>query len=88
MDPIRCLIVDDEPLALDLLEGYIRNTPFLELVGRASSASQALSFLGEGKIELLFLDIQMPGLTGTEFARTLRDGPRIIFSTAFPDFAV
>lgn len=88
MDKITCLIVDDEPLALDLLQSYIERTPFLQLCGRASSAQEAMMLLAEQKVDLLFLDIQMPGISGTDFARTLRQGPRIIFSTAFPNYAV
>lgn len=88
MEKINCLIVDDEPLALDLLQGYVEKTPFLKLCGRANSALEALEYLSTQSIHLLFLDIQMPGLTGTDFARSLRNGPRIIFSTAFPNYAV
>ncbi|HSQ41043.1 MAG TPA: LytTR family DNA-binding domain-containing protein [Fibrobacteraceae bacterium] len=88
MDSVSCLIVDDEPLALDLLESYVRKTPFLQLQGRASSAQQAMELMQSNQVDLLFLDIQMPGLSGTEFARTLRNGPRVIFSTAFAKYAV
>jgi len=87
MNPIRCLIVDDEPLALELLASYVSKTPFLELTASAHSAEHAMEIMAAQKIDLLFLDIQMPGLSGTDFARTLRNGPRIIFSTAFPNFA-
>lgn len=85
---IRCLLVDDEPLALDLLEGYVTKTPFLELAGRCSSAFQAMEILEEQKVDLIFLDIQMPGLTGLEFSRTLQEGPKVVFTTAFEQYAI
>jgi len=88
MDIIRCLIVDDEPLALDLLESYVKRTPFLQLCGRANSAQGAMEQMQADPVDLLFLDVQMPGLSGTEFARSLRNGPKIIFSTAFENYAI
>ncbi|MDX2286812.1 MAG: LytTR family DNA-binding domain-containing protein [Bacteroidia bacterium] len=88
MTPIRCLIVDDEPLALDLLEGYVNKTPFLQLAGRCTSAIQAMEFLRETPADLLFLDVQMPELSGIAFSRMLSQGPRIIFTTAFEQYAL
>jgi DNA-binding LytR/AlgR family response regulator len=88
MTPIRCLIVDDEPLALDLLEGYVGKTPFLQLAGRCTSAIQAMELLRETPVDLLFLDVQMPELSGIAFSRTLTQGPRIIFTTAFEQYAL
>jgi Response regulator of the LytR/AlgR family len=85
---LRCIIVDDEPLALDLIENYVRRTPFLELVGRCSSPFQAMEVMNNQNIDLLFLDIQMPGLTGLEFSRALQNGPRIIFTTAYGQYAL
>ncbi len=85
---LRCLIVDDEPLALDLLEGYVAKTPSLVLAGKCSSAFQAMEVLQSKEIDLIFLDIQMPGLTGLEFIRSLKDGPRVIFTTAFEQYAL
>jgi two-component system, LytTR family, response regulator len=85
---IRCLLVDDEPLALDLLEGYVAKTPSLELAGRCSSAFQALEMLDKTEVDLIFLDIQMPGLSGLEFSRSLKDGPKVIFTTAFEQYAL
>lgn len=85
---ISCLIVDDEPLALDLLEGYVSKTPSLELAGRCSSAFQAMEFMEKSTVDLLFLDIQMPGLNGLDFTRSLKDGPRVIFTTAFEQYAI
>jgi two-component system, LytTR family, response regulator len=85
---LRCLIVDDEPLALDLLEGYIGKTPSLILSGRCNSAFKAIEMLGKMEVDLLFMDIQMPGLSGLEFSRTLINGPRVIFTTAFEQYAL
>jgi len=85
---IRCLLVDDEPLALDLLEGYVAKTPSLELAGRCSSAFQAMEMLDKTKVDLIFLDIQMPGLSGLDFSRSLKDGPKVIFTTAFEQYAL
>ncbi len=83
---IRCLIVDDEPLALDLLETYVNKTPFLQLMGRCASAIDALAKLEN--VDLLFLDIQMPELNGIELSRTLTHGPKVIFTTAFEEYAL
>jgi two-component system LytT family response regulator len=85
---IRCLLVDDEPLALDLLEGYVVKTPSLALTGRCSSAFQAMEMLEKTEVDLIFLDIQMPGLSGLEFSRSLQDGPKVIFTTAFEQYAL
>jgi two-component system, LytTR family, response regulator len=85
---IRCLLVDDEPLALDLLEGYVAKTPSLELAGRCSSAFQAMEMLDKTAVDLIFLDIQMPGLSGLEFSRSLQNGPKVIFTTAFEQYAI
>lgn len=85
---IRCLLVDDEPLALYLLEGYVAKTPSLELAGRCSSAFQAMEMLDKTEVDLIFLDIQMPGLSGLEFSRSLKDGPKVIFTTAFEQYAL
>ena len=69
---LKCAIVDDEPLALDLLESYVNKTPFLELAGKYSSAVQAMSDLPDKRVDLLFLDIQMPELNGIEATKRIR----------------
>lgn len=84
---VNCAIVDDEPLALDLLESYIRKTPFLNLVGRYSSAIQAMRELPNQSVDLLFLDIQMPDLSGVDFSKMLPSDIRVIFTTAFSEYA-
>ena len=89
---INCIAVDDEPLALGLICAFIEQTPFLNLVGRYSSAVEALGGLQEHKVDLIFLDIQMPNLNGIELARVLDsrgpNKPRIIFTTAYNQFAL
>jgi DNA-binding LytR/AlgR family response regulator len=88
MSKIMCLIVDDEPLALDLIEGYVKQTPFLELIGRCSNAFEAMLILNTQKVDLLFLDIQMPELSGMEFSRMLGNKTKVIFTTAYEKYAV
>jgi DNA-binding LytR/AlgR family response regulator len=87
-DKISCLIVDDEPMALNLVESYVLKTPFLHLVKKCSSGIQALSYLDEEKVDLIFLDIQMPDLTGLQLAKVLPKSTRIIFTTAFDQYAI
>lgn len=85
---LKCAIVDDEPLALGLLESYVEKTPFLELTGKYSSAVQAMKELPEKSTDLLFLDIQMPELNGLEFSKMVDSHTRIIFTTAFEQYAL
>lgn len=88
MIPLTCALVDDEPLALGLLESYVKKTPFLKLSGSYSSAIEAMDILGKEPVDLLFLDIQMPELTGLEYSRLVPDSTRIIFTTAFSQYAL
>lgn len=87
---IRTLVVDDEPLALELVTGYVAQVPFLSLVGRCSSAADALSVINNGGVDLVLLDIQMPGLSGLSLARSLtaEGAPKIIFTTAYGEYAI
>jgi len=85
---ISCLAVDDEPPALDVLKKYISSVQSLELVGTCGDAVEALNFIRQHSIDLLFLDIQMPQILGTDFLRTLKKPPKVIFTTAFRKFAV
>lgn len=84
---IRSLVVDDEPVARKGIATYVAQTPFLELAGMAKSAIEAGEMLQEEPVDLLFLDIQMPELTGIEFMRSLADPPAVIFTTAYRDYA-
>lgn len=85
---IKAIIVDDEPLAQDVLETYIDKMPDLELVRKCGNAFEANEVLKEENIDLMFLDIQMPQLTGVEFLKSLANPPVVIFTTAYPDYAV
>ncbi|MCI6643521.1 MAG: LytTR family DNA-binding domain-containing protein [Alloprevotella sp.] len=85
---LTCAIIDDEPLALGLIRSYVEKTPFLDLIGTYSSAVEALSALKEEAIDLLFLDIQMPELNGLEFSRLVSAETKIIFTTAFSQYAI
>ena len=85
---ISCLIVDDEPMALNLVESYVLKTTFLHLVKKCSSGIQALAYLDEERVDLIFLDIQMPDLTGLQLAKVLPKSTRIIFTTAFDQYAI
>ena len=85
---IRCLIVDDEPPAREIIRRYIEQVPTLELVGECANAIQALTFLQQQVIDLVFLDIRMPQLNGNDFLKTLKNPPKIIFTTAFSEYAL
>ena len=85
---ITCAIIDDEPLAAGLLESYARKTPYLYLAGTYNSAITAMKDLRENPVQLLFLDIQMPELSGIEFAKILPKETKVICTTAFPQYAV
>lgn len=87
--PIRCIVADDEPLAVQLLEAYIRRSSGLVLTGAYTNADKALDAIRSGGADLAFLDIQMPGLSGLQLASIARDcGVRVVFVTAYRDFAV
>ncbi len=85
---IRTIAIDDEPLALQLVSGYIEKTSTLELVGAYDNPMEAIEFLRENEVDLIFLDIQMPDLNGMEFARILENRPKIIFTTAYERYAL
>ena len=85
---LTCAIVDDEPLALGLIESYVRKTDFLKLEGCYASAVEAMSHLTQSPVDLLFLDIQMPELSGLEFSQMLPPETRIVFTTAFEQYAL
>ncbi|AIZ43022.1 LytR/AlgR family response regulator transcription factor [Cellulophaga baltica] len=88
MSVITCIIVDDEPMALNLVESYVSKTPFLQLKKKCSSALEALDYLNEVPVDLIFLDIQMPDLTGLEFSKMLPKNTRFILTTAFDQYAL
>jgi len=85
---IRTIIVDDEPLAIEILEAYILKMPNMNLIAKCSNALEANEVLRTEDIDLMFLDIEMPMMLGTDFLKSLKDPPQIIFTTAYPEFAV
>ncbi|MAU72746.1 MAG: DNA-binding response regulator [Pseudozobellia sp.] len=85
---LSCIVVDDEPMALNLVESYVEKTPFLELKKKCSSAIEALEFLRHEPVDLLFLDIQMPDLTGMQLSKMLPKECKVIFTTAFDQYAL
>ena len=85
---LKCAITDDEPLALDLLESYVRKTPSLVLAGKYGSAAEALAGLAENPVDLLFLDIQMPEMDGVELSRMVPASTKVVFTTAFGQYAL
>ena len=85
---LNCLIIDDEPLALQLLEDFVNKTPYLKLAGKFEEPLQALSVLESQKIDLLFLDIKMPDISGIDFYRSLVNKPEVIFTTAYSEYAI
>ena len=85
---IRCIAIDDEPLALKQIGGYIAKTPFLETIALCSSAFEALRFIREGDIDLLFVDINMPDLNGLDFVKSLDRKIPVIFTTAHGEYAI
>ncbi|WP_434978589.1 LytR/AlgR family response regulator transcription factor [Daejeonia sp. YH14] len=89
MKKITCLIADDEPMALNLIESYVSKTPFLELRAKCSNAVEAMDYTEKnGAVQLYFLDIQMPELSGLDFSRMLPRESKIVFTTAFDQYAV
>jgi DNA-binding LytR/AlgR family response regulator len=85
---MKCIIIDDEPLALELLEDFISKVPFLELVGSCTNGFEATAILQEQKIELIFTDIEMPDFSGIDFIKSLDNKPMFIFTTAYSHYAV
>lgn len=85
---IKCIAIDDEPLALKQIVEYILKTPFLEIVGQFESAIQAMDFLQTEDTDLMFVDINMPDLSGMDFVKSLKNPPKVIFTTAYSEYAL
>jgi DNA-binding LytR/AlgR family response regulator len=85
---IRCICIDDEPLALEMMEDFIRKVPFLNLVASCNNAIEAYEVLNSNQIDLLFVDVEMPEVNGVQFVQSLKNRPFIIFSTAYKKYAI
>ncbi|RYY41741.1 MAG: response regulator transcription factor [Chitinophagaceae bacterium] len=85
---IRCMIIDDEQHAIDILEHYVKQAPYLELVGTSTHPIEALQEVAGGKVDLVFLDVQMPELSGLDFIKAINGKARVILTTAYPEFAL
>jgi len=85
---VNCIAVDDEPLALDVIESHLKQIPSFNLLARCSSAIEANEFLNQNQVDLIFLDIEMPEMTGIDFLKTLSQKPKVIFTTAYPNYAL
>lgn len=88
MDKIRVLIVDDEPIAREILESYIQKMPSLQLIGKCKNAPEAMPYIHNGAVDLMLLDINMPEITGIDFVKMLKQLPWIVFTTAYTSYAV
>jgi len=85
---LQCVIVDDEPLAITIIEGYLKKIPYIEIIGKFNSAIPVYEFLKENVVDLLFLDIEMPNITGIDFLKSLSSPPSVIFTTANKNYAI
>lgn len=88
MKPIKCIIIDDEPIAIEYLREYVNTIPELLLIGTYQNAKEALPPIQKQEVDLIFIDIEMPEISGLEFVKTLEKAPAIIFTTAYPQYAV
>ena len=85
---LQCVIVDDEPLAITIIEGYLKKIPYVEIIGKFDNAIPVYEFLEENVVDLLFLDIEMPNITGIDFLKSLSSPPSVIFTTANKNYAI
>ena len=85
---MKCIVIDDEPLAIEILESYVARVDELELVGTFRNAIAAFSFIQQSPVDLIFLDIEMPKLSGIDFLKTLKNSPKVIITTAYRDYAI
>ncbi|MDO6427231.1 LytTR family DNA-binding domain-containing protein [Thalassotalea sp. 1_MG-2023] len=88
MDKLNALIIDDEPLAHDILQSFCDNVPFINVVGQCYSATQALDFLSKQSVDLLFLDINMPMLSGLDLLKVLKEKPQVVITSAYQEYAL
>src|ERR1044071_8507492 len=88
MNQIKCLIIDDEPLAQNVIENYLKSFSFIELIAKCENALSALEWMKKRKVDLIFLDISMPFISGIDFIKTLQNSPAVILTTAHKEFAI
>ncbi|WP_442266749.1 LytR/AlgR family response regulator transcription factor [Tenacibaculum sp. ZS6-P6] len=88
MQKLRCLLVDDEAPAIRLLESYVKKVPFLELIAATTNPIEALGIIEKEELDVIFLDIQMPTITGIQLSKIIKDKINVIFTTAYPQFAI
>ncbi|WP_299715808.1 LytTR family DNA-binding domain-containing protein [uncultured Tenacibaculum sp.] len=88
MEKLRCLLVDDEAPAIRLLESYVKKVPFLDLVAATTNPIEALGIIEKENLDVIFLDIQMPTITGIQLSKIIKDKVSVIFTTAYPQFAI
>ncbi|MBO9566152.1 MAG: response regulator, partial [Niastella sp.] len=88
MEQYNCLIADDEPIAREIIEGYCKHLPTLKVVASCANALEAKAIMQQQRIEILFLDINMPVLDGIAFLKTVKDPPEVIFTTAYKEYAL
>lgn len=85
---LKCVVVDDEPLAITIIEGYLKKIPYVEIIGRFENAIPVYEFLKENPVDLIFLDIEMPNISGVDFLKSLSNPPSVIFTTANKNYAI
>ena len=85
---MKCVIIDDEPLAIDIIESYMKQIGGLEIIAKCTNPLDAISLMNKHKIDLVFLDIEMPNLTGIDLVRAIKNIPQFIFTTAYPEYAL
>lgn len=88
MKPIKCIIIDDEPIAIEYLKEYVNTIPELLLIGTYQNAKEALPRIQNSEVDLIFIDIEMPEISGLDFVKALENAPAVIFTTAYPQYAV
>ncbi|MEM8969633.1 MAG: response regulator, partial [Bacteroidota bacterium] len=85
---MKCIAIDDEPLALSVIEDYVKRVPYLELIGAYENPFEALPVINQQTIDIVFIDINMPGLNGIDFVKSLQSIPQVIFTTAYSEYAI
>ena len=85
---MKCIAIDDEPLALSVIEDYVKRVPYLELIGAYENPFEALPVINQQTIDIVFIDINMPGLNGIDLVKSLQSIPQVIFTTAYSEYAI